>query len=78
MKSLFIAAALGVAIAPATFADQQKSGASAQDAKLQEQLATKKCETGTPVLKEYRKTVFKTVAGRMIPTAVRRIKVVCR
>jgi len=78
MKSLFIAAALGVAIAPAAFADQQKPDASTQDAKLQEQLAAKKCKTGTPVLKEYTKTVFKTVAGRMIPTAERSIKVVCR
>ena len=78
MKSLFVAAALGIAIAPAAFADQQKSSTSTQDAKLQAQLAVKKCQTGTPVLKEYTKTVFKTVAGRMIPTAVRAIKVVCR
>lgn len=77
MKSALIAAALGLAIAPATFADQQQN-TSDKDAKLQEELAAKKCATGTPVLKEVTKTVMKTVAGRMIPTAVRTTKVVCR
>lgn len=77
MKSIIIAAALGLAIAPAAFADQQKN-ASDKDAKLQQELAATKCATGTPVLKEVTKTVFKTVAGRMIPTAVHTTKVVCR
>lgn len=77
MKSVIFAAALGLTITPVAFADQQISK-SENDSKLQEQLAAKKCDTGTPVLKEYTKTVFKTVAGRMIPTAVRGIKVVCR
>lgn len=77
MRSIIIAAALGLAIAPAAFADQKKN-ASEKDAKLQEQLAAKKCDKGTPVLKEVTRTVMKTVAGRMIPTAVRTTKVVCR
>ncbi len=77
MKPIIIAAALGLAIAPAAFADQKKSKAE-KDAKLQEQLVAKKCDKGMPVLKEVTRTVMKTVAGRMIPTAVRITKVVCR
>ena len=78
MKSVIIAAALGLTVTPAAFADQDKLDTSSIGAKLQHQLTTKKCETGAPVLKEVEKTVFKTVAGRMIPTLVRTTKVVCR
>lgn len=45
---------------------------------LQEVLANKKCGKGEPVIKEIVRTVPRMVAGRMIPTAVRKIKVVCQ
>lgn len=77
MKSVLIAAAIGLAVSPAAFADQHKN-TSERDAKLQRELAAKKCEAGAPTLKEVKKTVMKTVAGRMIPTLVRTTKVVCQ
>lgn len=46
-------------------------------AQYKEMLAEKECISGTPMLTKVRKTVMKTVAGRMIPTADWEVKVVC-
>ncbi|WP_262695475.1 hypothetical protein [Kordiimonas aquimaris] len=77
MKYVTITLALGLIASPSTYAEDDKASQTENTTTLQKLLANKKCETGTPAIKEVVKTVPKMVAGRMVPTSIREAKVVC-